>query len=411
MRTHPWQANQLAMALLVAGCGFKPPMTGETGAGGSMPASGAAGSVQNGSGGSRSTGNGGAPGTGGSPGAGGRTSSGDITGAGGQSCGQTNVSVKPLPPDILIVQDKSLSMQQDASGKNCTGANCSKWSQVSAAVDAVVTATDTTVNWGLIFFATDTMCGVNSTPVVPIGAMSGQRIQTAFAANQPSSETPTAAAINAAVMYMKTLTDPNPKFLLLATDGLPNCGATTGGTGAGGRGMFGGGPFGGGTPDDSPNAEAAVTAAKAAGFPTFVVGIATASNAMATNTLNSMAVNGGYPQTGAPTQYYSITDTASLQTALNKILGMTLACTIPLTDKPDNLTNVAVSAQDANGRRIEIPRDAANGWSFDATMSNIILNGSSCSQLQSVTLTAYQFIFACADVKICIDNCPGLSPK
>ena len=54
-----------------------------------------------------------------------------------------------------------------------------------------------------------------------------------------------------------------------------------------------------------------------------------------------MAVNGGYPQTGAGTQYYSVTDTASLQTALNKILGMTLSCTIPLTDKPDNLANVA----------------------------------------------------------------------
>jgi hypothetical protein len=160
-------------------------------------------------------------------------------------------------------------------------------------------------------------------------------------------------------------------------------------------------------PDDSPAAEAAVSAAKMAGFPTFVVGISTSSDAMANATLNTLAVNGGYPQTGAATQYYSVSDTASLQAALNKIIGMTLSCTIPLGDKPDNLSNVAVSAQDAQGKRIEVPQDPTNGWSFDSTMTTIVLNGSACSDLQSVSLTEYQFIFACADVKICIDSCPG----
>lgn len=420
MRTRLWQATHLAAALMLASCGFKPSTPGENGTGGAT-VTGAAGAPQKGTGGSSTAaGTGGSPGTGGAIGTGGmHTSSGDITGVGGQSCGQTSVSIKPLPPDILIVQDKSLSMNEDPNGGNCAAnaVNCSKWSQVSTAVDTVVTATDMNVNWGMIFFATDSMCAVNSTPVVPVGVMNGQKIQSAFANNQPSSQTPTAAAINASVKYMQTLTDPNPKFLLLATDGLPNCGtssgtggaggrAGTGGAGgAGGRGTFGGGPPGGTTTaDDSPAAEAAVAAAKAAGFPTFVVGIATSSNTTATTTLNTMAVNGGYPQTGAATQYYSVKDTASLQDALNKILGMTLSCTIPLTDKPDNLSNVAVSAQDATGKRIEIPQDPTNGWSFDATMSNIVLNGSACTQLKSVTLSQYQFIYACTGVKICIDT-------
>ncbi len=416
MRTRLLVATQL-VGLVLAGCNFKP-TTGQTGAAGATGVTGAGGSggaAQKGTGGSPASATGGSVGSGGSIfGTGGSSSAGDITGAGGQSCGQTNVSIKPLPPDILIVQDKSQSMEQSSSGGMCaaTAAGCSKWSQVSTAIDTVVLATDTKVDWGMVFFGTDTACAVTSTPVVPVGPMTGQNIQTAFANNTPTSYTPTAAAINAAVTYMKTLTDPNPKFLLLATDGLPNCG--TGGSGgaggAGGRGV--GGRFGGGTPggvntsDDSPAAEAAVTAAKAAGFPTFVVGIATSTDMMATTTLNTMAVNGGYPQTGAATQYYSVTDTASLQAALNKIIGMTLSCTVPLTDKPDNLANVAVTAQDSTGKRIEIPPDPTNGWSFDSTMSNIILNGSACTDLQSVTLTAYQFIYACAGVKICVDNCP-----
>jgi len=418
MRTRLWQVTQLAVVLAWAGCGFKPTTPGENGSGGSSSATGAGGSAQPGSGGSSATATGGSRATGGSLGSGGTpVSSGDITGAGGSSCGQTNVSIKPIPPDILIVQDKSLSMN-DSSGQNCTGQNCSKWAQVSAAIDTVVQATDTNVNWGLVFFGTDSMCGVTSTPNVPVGPMNGQKIQTAFSGNQPSSETPTAAAMNAAVTYMKTLTDPNPKFLLLATDGLPNCGNSAaagasgaagrgGGTGgAGGRGPIGGIPPGGGTQDDSPAAESAVTSAKTAGFPTFVVGISTSGNTTATNTLNTMAKNGGYPQTGAATQYYSVTDTASLVTALNQILGKTLSCTIPLTDKPDYLSNVAVSAMDSSGKRIEIPKDDTNGWSFDSSMSNIVLNGSACQQLQSVTLSQYQFIYACSGISICIDNCP-----
>src|SRR5262249_59484586 len=57
--------------------------------------------------------------------------------------------------------------------------------------------------------------------------------------------------------YLSGRTDNARKFILLATDGLPTCSSA----GAGG--------------DDSTAAIAAVGAANTAGFPTFVVGIAT----------------------------------------------------------------------------------------------------------------------------------------
>ena len=43
----------------------------------------------------------------------------------------------------------------------------------------------------------------------------------------------------------------------------------------------------------------------------------------------------------------------------------------------------------------------------DATKTAIILNGSACSDLQSVTYTAFQFIYTCATGSICIDSCPS----
>jgi hypothetical protein len=68
---------------------------------------------------------------------------------------------------------------------------------------------------------------------------------------------------------------------------------------------------------------------------------------------------------------------------------------------------VAVSAENPSGARVEITQDPTNGWSFDATKANIVLNGTACDELQSGTYKNFQFIYACAGVTICIDNCPG----
>jgi hypothetical protein len=67
------------------------------------------------------------------------------------------------------------------------------------------------------------------------------------------------------------LTDPNPKYMLLATDGLPNC--TPGGQDEQASGAMG--------------TEQAVLDAAKAGFPTFVVGVGSVPDAQATLTQES----------------------------------------------------------------------------------------------------------------------------
>jgi len=403
------------MVCVLAGCGFKVAPPGQTGSGGSAGAG-------------PSTASGGSPATGGAAGGGAGTSGAGTggtvvigglggglgSGTGGDvgivkpppTCGQTNVSVMPQPPDILIVQDRSLSMTDDSSGRPCTGGsangngNCgatSKWAQVVAAINQVVNQTQTTVNWWLMFLGDEaTMCGAATAPVVPITPQtSSPLIQAALAGVQFTGQigTPTAAVVNNAVTYMQSLTDPNPKYLLLATDGEPNCAHGSAGN------------------NDDVGAENAVAAAKTAGFPTFVVGIATTSDAAATSALNQMAVNGGEAQVGAATQYYAVTDTADLLTVLGKILTSAMSCTIPLTGVAGNLDKVAVSAKDASGQTVQIPEDSTNGWSYtDANKTAIILNGDACHDLQSVTYTAFQFIYTCSTGDICIDNCPTQKP-
>jgi hypothetical protein len=376
-----WSQRQFVKTILISsvlGCGFNPGAPGE-----SLPSGSAA-----------SSGTGTGTGAGGVTGSGtgiGLTSGGggDVgPGTGGMSCGQSSVPVMPEPPDILIVQDKSLSMNMDSSGANCNTAGCSKWSQVSAAMNTVVMATQGTVNWGLIFFGSDNMCGVNTTPSVPIAVNNYTAVSGAYAGNQPSSYTPTESAVNAAVAYMKTVTDQNPKYLLLATDGLPNCKP-------GDRTV---------TDDDSPGATTAVMNAAAAGFNTFVVGI---GDTMGDATLNNFAMAGGEPQTGSAdgNSFYEVNSTADLVTALTKIVGIVASCTIPLTGVPSNLTNVAVSVDDASGNPTKVPEDPSNGWSYtDTTMKAIQLNGSYCNSIKGGTYSNVQFVYSCDGQAICIDK-------
>src|ERR1700729_2030491 len=109
-----WLHHRIVKAFLISsvvGCGFSPGMPGEslTGAGGSGTSSGSGGASSGSGGVGLSSGSGGSGGGGGDVG----------IGTGGAPCGQGSVPVMPEPPDILIVQDKSLSMSMDPSGANC----------------------------------------------------------------------------------------------------------------------------------------------------------------------------------------------------------------------------------------------------------------------------------------------------
>jgi hypothetical protein len=64
------------------------------------------------------------------------------------ACNVQMYTVKSTP-DLLILLDKSQSMKEDpATGMNCTAPGCSKWDQVTAAINQVVAATPDAW-WGL----------------------------------------------------------------------------------------------------------------------------------------------------------------------------------------------------------------------------------------------------------------------
>ena len=338
------------------------------------------------------------------------------------NCGAMTHTATKLPPDILIVQDRSLSMTNDKDDKQCSGAsgnngNCgtqSKWTQVVAALNDVVSTTDTTVNWGLLYFGDETTtCGETANPVVPIASMSSSAITKAFV-GQPDLTgqvgTPTRSAIINAVTYMKSLTDTNPKYLMLATDGQPNCpptgtggmGGRSGSGGAGGRGgrsgtttgdFPAGGTATGANADDSAGSEQAVGDALTAGFPTFVIGI---GNTGGTAVLNAMAVAGGKPVPGMPggNSYYQVNNTADLETALQQILGTVATCVFDIGPPPNDMTSVDQVAVFGDGNMIK--HDSSNGWDFsNADKTQVTLYGPICDQVKSATVKDVTVAFGC----------------
>jgi hypothetical protein len=177
---------------------------------------------------------------------------------------------------------------------------------------------------------------------------------------------------------LSTLTDGNPKFILLATDGEPNCGSA----GIGGMNLA-----------DDAAAINAVSTARSLGFETFVVGIATLFSP-ADSSLNMMANAGGRPRNASPA-YFPVANTGDLVTVLGTIQAMAAQpCTFGLTNVPANADWRSVQVK-ANGDSVTIARDVTNGWSTNAGMTSLILNGTACTQLMASTLANLTITYRC----------------
>ena len=357
-------------AVVFGGCGFTPNQ-GTTG--GSTGAANSTGTV---TGTGNSTGTGAVTGTGGS-------GSSNID----SNCGAVSRGAAKVAPDVLIVLDASGSMNDDLMNGTCNG-GCgatSKWAQAVAPINQVVTDTQANVNWGLKFFADDTNCAVNGNAAVGVGMNTAGAIATAIMGRTAGnggvangSRTPTRAAVSQGAAYLMGINDMAPKYIVLATDGLPNCPAS-GNTGN----------------DDSGPAVTAVANAYAAGIPVFVIGVSTSGTGMADTTLNMMASAGGLPRAGSPS-YYPVSSGAELSAALNTLVGVVASCNFAVGTPPNS--NTSTDYIDVFGDGTLIPHDTShtNGWDYtDATHTSVQVYGSTCDAIMAGTITSVTVTFRC----------------
>ena len=288
------------------------------------------------------------------------SASGGASGAAGSAgsagtCETTTGGTTRAPADMLIVLDRSLSMTWSiAADSNCSprATNCTdRWTAVSTALTATINATPS-IEWGLELFAANRsqFWGHDPSP---------------DCRGSPEQLHPDSGGLQCPTAYLKTVSDSNNKAILLATDGAPNCGS----------GMDS-------SASDLPSTLTALSAANAAGFPVYVIGIAPSGA-----NLTSMAQAGG---TG---DYYPATSAQQLSDALAKISTVVGSCSFTAVSPPPDPTLVSVYVD-----KQLVPQDANNGWTFGATTSTILLTGTYCANVMSGVSSQVEILFGCPNV-------------
>jgi hypothetical protein len=162
------------------------------------------------------------------------------------------------------------------------------------------------------------------------------------------------------------------RYVLFATDGLPNCG--------------------GGNPDTASDTEtvAAVTALFNAGIKTYVLGFGQFGGSP---TLNNAAIAGGVPKPGN-TKYYEANNAAELDMALQQIAGGLIvpSCSFQLASLPPDPDNVTVTL---NGMVVPRSPSHTNGWDYHPDPMTFTFFGSYCTQIMQGAMTNVSFVYGC----------------
>jgi hypothetical protein len=293
-------------------------------------------------------------------------------------CAQQNFVLASKPADVLLVLDRSASMMEH----RVPPSNLWRWEAVVPALTTVITATDSSVSWGLKLFPEGqgeacVATGVTADIPVPIAPANAAVVNAKILATAASGNgTPTGDAIRAGTAYLKSRNASN-QFMLLATDGDPSCPAE---------------------PDDAAEMDTvqALTDATAAGFRTYVIGVLDpVKDKGKFPILNAMAEAGGTSRSDNPIgdKYYQANSEAELTAALQAVTGQVASCVFEFDKKPPDETNIAVKV---NGALVTQDKSKAEGWDYTSDQYMALeLHGEACKQVKDATDNKVDIIFGC----------------
>jgi hypothetical protein len=247
-------------------------------------------------------------------------------------------------------------------------------------------------------------------PGDPPGTTDGPTTKKLLTATQgaPDGGTPTGAALRSVLPIVKAAK--GKTFVILATDGGPNCNAAASCSAAscqpnidGIQGCSVTGPSCCDPPNgyresclDSAATVSGVAALKAAGIPVYVVGLPGTAAPVYASLLDELAVAGGTALATSP-KYYKVASATdnTLLTALKKIAAQIVAtCEFKLTTTPAQANQVNVYLDE-----LVLPKDPVNGWKIEGPV--VTLLGDSCTKVLAGDIL---------DVRI-ITGCPTVEPR
>jgi hypothetical protein len=221
--------------------------------------------------------------------------------------------------------------------------------------------------------------------------------------------TPTAATLVGLTNRLEGLAVSSRTFVILATDGGPNCNANAtcdvstcianiesapGCSPGVAPNCCDTSDYGAGDCLDGDPTIAAVSALHAAGVDTYVIGVP--GSGSYSDLLDRLAAAGNTARAASPL-YYRVdsTDQAAFLTALSQVAAKIIAsCTLPLSAAPPDPNEVNVFLDEK-----PVPKDPVNGWTLDG--ATITLQGATCDAVTNGSVL---------DVRVIV-GCPTVAPK
>lgn len=278
-------------------------------------------------------------------------------------CGDTEITVAPLVPRVMLVLDKSHSMVTstwDHDTDPSTGA-VTRWYSLHETVSQLVRDNESVSELGAVFFPSRALtdngpanaCDVEDAPDVVLDVDNADAIIDAMPAADSLDiygGTPTTAGIAVAADALRALDTDDPRAIVLVTDGAANCSED-----ASQNNAF--------TLYDE-NLAPQVAAIAGEGIPTYVIGIdivdafgqVPAANPY--DRLSEVAIAGGRPRAGDE-PFFNTRSEADLSAALANVAAA-LQCNLSVDDLPAQGDRIHVSLGD-----VTLPEIAScdeDGW-------------------------------------------------
>lgn len=291
----------------------------------------------------------------------------------GGGCFAQEVKAEAIPPNLLIVLDRSCSMTKLVGG-------VAKWTIAVGAIDKLLASYNGKIRFGLTLFPDieGGECGQGAIPI-PVAPGKEAAIDELLTKSLDTKDPyypngPCVTNIDTAMEQAATetaLDDPErDSFVLLATDG-----KQAGCSNAGG---------------DKGTTQIITDLFQKRGVPTFVIGFGSEVDPAQ---LNVFAEAGGVPTADPVNKFYLAEDQASLEAAMQTIASKTLSCVMKLDEPPPDANKIFVFFDNTK----EIPQDATHkeGWDFDAAANQVTFYGQACTDLKEGKVTDVDVVFNC----------------